>query len=343
MNKITRILLILVLAAAAIYFLIVNKPWTNFKSERKDFAIEDTASITRMFFADKKNNYVLLEKDAAGIWWVNGNIKADVSKVNLMLATLKQVEVRNPLNESEYNGIVATLATVGIKAEIYAGEKKIKTFYVGLNTPDNGGTYMMIENSSVPFVTHIPGFVGYLTPRFNVYPVRWKSKDIFTYNPADIKQIVVKYPLRPNKSFLIKQENDEVTVYAYNTNNNQPENVLASNTNFAKYYVAAFGGLYCEGYLDQYEKSFVDSVSNLTPYTTIEVTNTKDETAVLKVFFKQTDKRTKDRLDLETGETLPIDPEKFFALINDSKDLMLIQQYTFGKVFRHAEDFISTQ
>lgn len=343
MNKFTRILLILVLAAAAIYFLVVNKPWTNFKSERKDFAIEDTASITRMFFADKKNNYVLLEKDSYGVWWVNGDIKADVSKVNLMLATLKQVEVRNPLNESEYNGIMANLAAIGIKAEIYAGEKKIKTFYVGLNTPDNTGTYMMIENSSVPFVTHIPGFVGYLTPRFNVYPVRWKSKDIFTYNPADIQQIIIKYPLRPNKSFMVKQENDNVNVYALNADNNEQGNLIANNTNFAKYYLAAFSGLYCEGYLDQYDQSFVDSLSNLTPYTTIQVTNKKDQITTLKVYFKPTDKRTKDRLDLETGETLPIDPEKFFALLGDSKDLMLIQQYSFGKIFRHAEDFLATQ
>lgn len=343
MNKTTRILLILVIAAAAVYFLVVKKPWSNFKSERKDFAIDDTASITRMFFADKKNNFVLLEKDENGQWWVNGQFKADPSKVNLILATMKQVEVRNPLNETEYNGIIATLASVGIKAEFYSGKKNIKTIYVGLNSPDNTGTYMMVENSTVPFVTHIPGFVGYLTPRFSVFPIRWKAKDIFTYNMDEIKQIKVQYPLRPDKSFIVSKQKDEIRVNAYNPKTNETGNLLAANTNFAKYYVAAFSSLYCEGYLDQYDKKFVDSLSSLTPYSIIEVTDAKDQTRQLKVFFKPTDKRTKDRLDIETGETLPIDPEKFFALLEGSSDLMMIQQYTFGKIFRHAEDFVNTQ
>ena len=106
MNKNIRLLLLLTLVFAAIYFIVVNKPWSTFKAARKDFSISDTASITKIFIADKRNHKVVLQRNAEGEWMVNNTWPADVQKINLVKATLHDVEVRNPLTEAEYNSMV---------------------------------------------------------------------------------------------------------------------------------------------------------------------------------------------------------------------------------------------
>lgn len=45
-----------------------------FEKSYSDFAISDTASVTKIFLADKIGNSVLLSKDEAGIWMVNNNM-----------------------------------------------------------------------------------------------------------------------------------------------------------------------------------------------------------------------------------------------------------------------------
>jgi hypothetical protein len=49
----------------------------------------------------------------------------------------------------------------------------VKQYYVGHATQDNTGTYMLLTNPETdknyedPFVTHIPGFDGFLSTRYN--------------------------------------------------------------------------------------------------------------------------------------------------------------------------------
>jgi hypothetical protein len=336
MNKRTYILIAISLLLGAVYFLFVNKPWSNFRSERKDFAIKDTASITKIFLADKRNHQVLLEQNEEGVWMVDGNHRADIGKINLLKATMHDVEVRNPLADSEYNSTIAILATNGIKVEFYSKDALIKTIYVGTSTPDNTGTFMMMENATTPYVTHIPGFVGYLTPRFNVFPIKWKSKELFTYDLNDIASVEVHYPRMPEKGFKIDNRTNEPVVSSKTDNS-----IIASELNFVRYYLGSFSNLYFEGYDEDVDSLVADSIHKSEPYCIIQLVTKKGLTKRMQVHFKAIDKRTKDRIDIETGKELAFDPEKYIAFVDDEKDLVYIQHYNFGKLFKHAEDFSS--
>ena len=179
MSKNLKILIALVILTGILYWLISRHSWSTFKGDLKEFSIKDTSKVTRMFFADKRGNKVLLQRNDQNIWMVNNKFKADPDKINLMLSTMHDVEVRNPITENEHNTVISILATQGIKAEFYHAEKLIKTIYVGSSTPDQLGTYMLIDGSSLPYATHISGFVGYLTPRFITQEKLWKTKEIF--------------------------------------------------------------------------------------------------------------------------------------------------------------------
>ena len=335
MNKNIRLLLLLTLVSAAIYFIVVNKPWSTFKAARKDFSISDTASITKIFIADKRNHKVVLQRNAEGEWMVNNTWPADVQKINLVKATLHDVEVRNPLTEAEYNSMVALMAANAVKVELYSGEELIKTIYVGGATADHTGTYMMIEGSSTPFVTHIPGFVGYLTPRFNVYPIKWKTRAVFTFTAEQIKHVSVSYPMKKNASFELDNSTPVVRVYSKELNLDIPY-----DTGFVRYYLSSFNNLYFEGYDEDIPPTVADSLRQSTPYCIMDVHLNSGKSKRVQVHFKPVDRRTKSRVDEETGKAYEFDPDKYFAFIDDEKEVAYIQHYNFGRLFKHAGDFV---
>ena len=63
MSKSTKVLIIIVAVLAAVYFIFLTKPWSTLKPELKDFAIKDTARISRFFLADKRGNSVTVAKN----------------------------------------------------------------------------------------------------------------------------------------------------------------------------------------------------------------------------------------------------------------------------------------
>jgi len=329
MNKKLQLLIALVLVAGVAYWLISRQPWSTM-GELKDFSIKDTSSITKMFFADKRGHSVLLQRDENNVWMVNNKFVADLAKVQLMLATMHDVEVRNPITDNEHNNVISILATDGIKAEYYSGKKLIKTIYVGSSTPDLTGTYMLVDGSSKPFVTHINGFVGYLTPRFITSEKLWKNKIVFNVAPDEIKSISVNYFSDPHQSFVI--ENGALPVIKQNNI------ALNGDQKFLKYYLACFQNMYFEGYSEA-KQQVMDSVKSRIPFCVIDLTKKDGKKIKLQVNIKAIDKSTLQQED-EHGTPLPYDTERYFAFINDEKDMVLIQQHVFGKIFRTPQEFL---
>lgn len=333
MNKQVKILLALVVVALAIYFVFVRKPWRSLGGDETAFDIQDTASITRIFLADVREGKVLLNREDGGNWTVDGKFDVDVRKVNLLLQTMHDVKMRNPISQAEYNTVIRELTASGIKAEFYHGSDLVKTIYVGQATGDQSGTYMMIEGASTPYVAHIPGFVGYLTPRFPTNPVKWKSKLVFDIPETDIKTITVDYPITPEESFVVDNSG---TAPIVKTPEGAPVNV--ADVNFVKYYLASFKQMHGEAYDDALKAEAQDSIAHTDPFCQIKVVTKSGKEHSVQLHIKGLDKRTKQRYD-DAGNPLPFDTEKFFGFANGDKNMMYIQQYNFGRLLRKRSEF----
>ncbi|MFA6261669.1 MAG: DUF4340 domain-containing protein [Bacteroidia bacterium] len=331
MNRPIKIFLLLIILATLIYWAMSSKLWSNIKSDGKDFAVADTASVTKLFLANKRSQQVTLEKNEAGIWMVNREVVADIQKINLIKATLHDLKVRNPLSESEFNTVVSRLASDAVKTEVYAGKKLIKTVYIGQATAEGTGTYMMLENASTPYVIHIPGFIGYLSPRFSANPIKWKDKRIFNFKAEEIHSIQVNYPTNPVLSF--KVTNGTVPeVFDIN------EKPVMADLNFVKYYLASFHQLSIEAYDEDIPQVQVDSIRNTTPFCIVTLTTKQNTSRKLTVHLKGIDKRTKERYN-EEGKELEYDYDKYFGFVDNEKEVVYVQQYNFGRVFKTIHDF----
>ncbi len=331
MKKNLILLLIIVVGALVAYVLIARKPWSTLNSNLKEFAIEDTASITKFFLADKRGHSVTVAKNEKGVWMVNNQFEADMIKVNLLLATMHDVVVRNPVPESAFNTVIGTLATEGVKAEFYMNNKLSKTIYVGPGTPDQAGTFMMIEGADAPFVMQIQGFVGYLTPRFYPYAIKWKGKKVFDVPFENIASVNVSYPQQPSQSFELNNNQSIVLTSA-------GKEIAINDVNFAKYYLAGFTNLYFEGYDENMAQAKADSIRKSTPYCIVNLTQKNGTVTKLQVHYKEVGDHTKILYGAD-GKLLPNDTEKYFAFINEEKDVVYIQQYNFGRIFKTLSDF----
>src|SRR6202007_95104 len=103
-----------VLAGVTAFILIKKAKKSTLDSESSTFKYSDTASITKIFIQEKNGATATLEKKD-GLWMINGKYEARKKNVDLLLYTLKQIDVRFPASEKALPTVIGSIATVGKK------------------------------------------------------------------------------------------------------------------------------------------------------------------------------------------------------------------------------------
>ena len=317
-NRIT-ILIVLSLLAIAIYFYITESGSTQ-KKELVDFAVEDTSIITKIFIVDKQNKSVLLEKKE-GHWIVNQKYIARKDLTELLLKTISQVKVKAPVNKNAHNNIIKRLAADSRKIEIYSSSKLLKTYYVGEPTADNNGTYMLLENSNKAFITHIPGFAGYLSSRYTTSETEWRDRTVFYYSFKDIRSIKVEHLDSPERSFTAISNGDNT----YALKNNQGKMVSDFDTLQLKTYIAQFKKINFESFVTVMSKEKRDSVLKSKPLFIITAIDKNGISKSIKAYKRL----NYDQLLDDNGKVYPYDVDRMYAMISDEKEMVIIQYFVF--------------
>ncbi len=336
MKRRTLIILTGILLALLLIYVFSRNQFSTFKPELKDFALEKPDEVTKVFLSKRDGGHILLEKNEEGQWILNGKYAAFEPRVHkLIYETMTKLAVKSPVPEIMYNRVINELAAQGTKVEIYTGSTLLKTYYVGGDTPDELGTYMYMEGSSQPFVVYIPGVNGYLSVRYFVIEDEWRSRTLFGYKPEQIQQVKVEYTGQPDSSFIIAQQDKGhrlLRTQPGKTEHLVRENVLAS-------YLELYRQLTFEGYPNALTAEETDSIYKSTPFCTITVTDINGNKRTLQLFRK---KVTIDTLRLHDnhGNPLVYDSERYYAVMNGEKKILLVQEYMFGKVLQTYSDLV---
>lgn len=345
-RKHTIILLLTIFLIVAALLLVFNRGSGTFKKNTNEFAVEDTASITKVFLADKKNRTILLERVGEGEWLLNGTYNARSSGVNLLFETFKHLVPKYPVPKSGHDNIVAQLAAASIKVEIYQKvfridifgikllphEKLTKTYYVGGATQDNMGTFMLMDGADVPFVVHLLGFRGYVAPRYSTMEKNWRDHSVFKNNLADIQQVIMEIPDEPENSFKILKGINKLQLVNFKTNEVIPQYDTLRLLNF----LTAFTDIRYEALLNDMAPARKDSIVNTIPKNILTVVDTNGDSTTIITYFKPNDNKA---IDME-GNLYVHDLDRLYALINDKRDFVLIQYYVFDKVLRPLSYFM---
>lgn len=333
MKRSTVLLIVLVLVLGAVTLYLTTRDQTNtIKRELRDFAVQDTAAVDKIFMVRKSNDQVLLNREGDH-WLVNEKYVVRTDAIDLLLKTLNRIKVKAPVPESAMDNVLTMMATRNTKVEIYSRGKLQKTIYVGGPTQDQMGTFMMLEGSSVPFVVHIPGFVGYLSTRFFTEENNWRSPIIFRYNFDEIAQIKSINNDHPEQSFVLDKTGTHFDMRTLSGNQQAPQ----LDTLAVKFFVSNFERVASEFFADGLPTEMLDSLNAANPFHILEVTNTLGTTTRVEAHRRPPLEETD-----EDGVLLEWDRERMYARVNGS-DWVVIQYYVFDPLFREFEFFLPQQ
>ena len=203
-NKVRIAIGSIILGGLLLYFL-VRTPKDDLELLKADytFHIEDTASIDKIIISDKTPNSVTLIRKSTGWETENGRpVRRDA--IEVLLETIYRMRLKNFVPESARDVVLRRMSSAGKEVKIYSGRKLLRHFYVGTETMDEMGTYMMLKEGKNPYAIFIPGFNGFLSTRFFANEALWLKKTIWGYDNLEISKVSYTNFDDPENSFTLE-------------------------------------------------------------------------------------------------------------------------------------------
>lgn len=343
-NRPVIIVALLLLLVAA--YLLLRPGSGTYSRALKDFAVSDTSNITKVFIADKKNRSVTLSRINQGSWRLNNKYLVRRDGIDIMLKTLLNLSVKSPVPQAARNNIIRMMAANAVKVEVYQRvyrihmgslllfphEKLTKTYYVGAVTQDNIGTYMLMEGSSEPFVTYLPGFRGFVSSRYTALEEDWREHIIFRSKLPDIASISIDFGDNPDWSFTLRNP-DNRSFFLASASTGKP--VSKFDTLKVIDFLNSFHNIRFESFLNDLDKDRRDSIRSTKPFYRISLTDRTGKTQTVTTFKR---KPSPDQRDIY-GDQVTYDHDRMYATINDGKDLVLVQFFVFDRILRPLPAF----
>ncbi len=340
MRKNRNIIIITLILAIVAAILLLNRSDKTLKPEVSEFSVTDTASVSRIFMADKSDNKVLLERKPDGRWLLNGSYDAHVENLNTFLQTISNLEVREPVARAAHNNILTLLSTKSVKVEIYQNshriklgsyrffpyEKLAKTYYIGDATMDNVGTYALMEGADIPVVLYMPGLRGYVATRFSTLESDWRVHTVFNKKLPDMKEIRVEFIERPEESFrVVNNNNQNLSLFSLTDN----REIQHFDTLQLMSFVNAFKNIRYEVLINDMDSVKKDSITSSLPLHRITVELKNGTTQTARTFGR---KLPVPEIDVFDGSTVTHDRDRMYALINNDQDFVIVQYFVFDKI-----------
>lgn len=340
-NKIALVLVFLLIIVAIL--VLVTFRYSTLNQRESAFAVNDTATVTRVFMADKQLNKVELMKTEKG-WMLNGKYAVSADMMKMLLGTLQSLRVKAPVSLASRDNVLKRMAAIGIKVEVYQDdyrinlfdkiklfrhEKLAKVYYVGDATQNNLGTYMLMEDASEPYIVFIPGFRGFLYTRFSTRPDDWKSHAVFSQRLIDIEKVEVKFVEQPEESFAVSVVDSEGNYDVVRLMDGS--RIMSYDTLQMLNFLTSFRDLRYESRLNNILPPMkIDSIIRTPGLIELSLITKAKDTVFAKFFRKN---EVPGYVQNQPGVLVTMDLDRAYALINGGEDFVLVQYYTFDKVF----------
>jgi len=332
------VIAVIILLLISVYFLFFKNSFSTLGLKDNEFAVTDTAAITKIVMADMQGKQVVLTRIKGGEWRVDNKFGVRSDAINTLLYTIKMVTVKTPIDPHIWDHIIKGLATNSTKVDIYMGAKgdqKVKSYFVGDQTNDHMGTYMLQvnpsndENLKQPYITYIPGFDGFLSTRYFVSEDGWRDRTIFRYYPNEIKSVTLVYPSAEDHSFTIKA----IAKNRYTVENPATHQTLAGfDTMAVRQYLTYYQFVSWEAVSTLDKK---DSILGSTPMCIMDVKDTLNESTNIRLY----NRKAPENAIAKYGKDYKYDPDRLYALVN-GKDFVMIQYFVFGKLLQDPSYFV---
>ena len=324
-KNILYIILIVGLIIIAVIFYLQNEKSTLLPGS-SDFALDEDQQVDSISLKQDSVQFTLVRKN--NNWSLNGTIPARKRAVTNFLDILTGLQVEAPATRSNQDEIIDLIHQNSIHVKIYRKGRLIKNYLVEDSKYKRGVTYMMMEETSSPFLMSYPGFSGDLARLYHVDPVYWRDRTIFSYSGIDIRNAKVEYTSKAKHSFELNYINDQFSLIDLSNN----KEIEAVNTSRASRYYSYYSDIRYEDIVNR--KSLKDSLEAVSPFCKVTIRDKNDQVVSLQAYRKPS-KGVKDAF----GQTSAYDLNYLYGKLSEYEEILLIKYTEIDPLFKEIDYF----
>jgi hypothetical protein len=198
------------------------------------------------------------------------------AQIELLLRTLHNLEVKQPVNAGYRETILKRMRNRQIRVEVRMADGSSKIIFVGGATHENTGTEMMLKGAQNPYVVEEPGFQGYLTPRFMPDLEAYREKILFDMPAEQLSQVSLSTPTGDIDFQLSRPNANQPWQLSPQASEAEPMALEA--------YTRQFGKIYARAFADADFPNAKDSLAKLRPDFTLTMTSFGGEKTEVYLF-----------------------------------------------------------
>ena len=302
--------------------LILSNPWETLKTNGKNLALANPESVTSALLI-WKDDTIRLTKNKKG-WEVNNHFSARPRSINLLLNVLEDVEIKSPVSKKNHEAILKELNTEAKQLVVFKDGKKLKSYLIAA---DSVNTYMMLKGSGTPYRVELKGYSG--VNMYVLIPMQlnfWRNNVLFNFNPVEIAAVEVIYPGRPDDSYKISREGKDYRLFRWN---DDKELKKADEMTILDY-------------LEFFSKVDFSIPPDSIRQKALQVTNSKDPIFMMTVITIEGVENTVKAYRVPAGQpdSGKYDTDKFYALINNDSELVIMNYTDFDPLLKTVNYFL---
>jgi len=311
----------------------------------KRFAVVDTTSITKIFLANSLGSQTLLERTPDG-WILNKQYKPVMNNVQNLLNCIQNIRVKDIVAKAARENILKRLAVGATKVEIHYTDywikifrfkwlkhTKIKTYYIGQPTQDNMSNYAIMEGAKIPCVVYLPGFRGFVSPKYSPMESDWRSRLIVDLRLSQIQEITLAdFENNDNSLRIVRSGTRYFDIIHYVTN----QRLEPYDTFKLLDHLSDYRNLNYEVLLSNLSQADKDSIFDR-KFKELTISDTEgNKTTITMYRLKKDDELLDDAYDIDIMNTYNRD--RFYATLNGNKeDVVLCQYFVFDRIVQPFE------
>ena len=303
MKQLTRIKilsLVFILLGIASFFALKEKYSTDTIVKEEGGIAVDTSLVNKITIV-KEGITQTLTKSPRGEWVVNNKFKVRVNVINLLLVGLNKLEIKRPVSDESRKKVYDQITKSGATLTIDLGETK-RVLKFASNPNDYNSTYILSENSDVPYIAYVPGVPGDINNVFKLSETDLRSRELFTSSPQTIQNISISYPSDPAGNMEVEFKSGDFSL----------KNV--DNLDTAKFYqfLQFFSYIPVSGYLNAQADSIQAKFAKNPVYAVIQLTDIDEaKSNSLTIFKDPADNRNYLGKIGKTGEPVLLNKELY--------------------------------
>ncbi|MGB1248535.1 MAG: hypothetical protein ACPG4Z_06585, partial [Chitinophagales bacterium] len=210
------IILLALIVLAVFVFVQDDDSSSSSSTDKAAFKTENIEDVSKIYLEDRAGENMLLTK-VDGEWMLNDTFPARKQYVDMLLEALGGMEIKAPVASTAVDRVVNEMMKISVKAEIYTNDDEPdRIIHIGGPTNDNEASYMMLqldeETTSLPYEMFLPGYRGYLSPRFAIDAAEWRSRELFAFSLEEINTVSVVYDMDTAASFSMENKNSKFSI-----------------------------------------------------------------------------------------------------------------------------------